>query len=172
MKSTNSLSCQKANEVLFLLFFSKWRVMWIIFEHPDRRQRAACCSVVMPLNVYLYRQILFDRNKNIFANACDKSASGTWYIVMRTDAWPTTLNLVLSNSQSWLSSFASRRSQEVECEGVAGPCDTQTVQTCFSACCSSSYSTKQWLRDAIIDTISVVMMIATHYTSVSPQQWR
>lgn len=77
-------------------------------------------------------------------------------------AWPTTLNLALSNSQSWLYSFASRRTLGVyRHQEVAGSCDTQTVQTCFSAYCFSDCSMRQtnsscyqWLRDVIIDTVN------------------
>lgn len=76
---------------------------------------------------------------------------------MLNEAWPTTLNFVLSNSRSWLNSFASHRSHGVKCQGVAEPCDTHTVRMCFSACCFSSYSTKQsnstcyqWLGHASI----------------------
>lgn len=98
----------------------------------------------------------------MLGTACDKSASGTWYAVMLIEAWQSTLNFVLCNSWFWVNSFASRRSHGVERQGVAEPCDTQSVQMYCSACCFSCYSTKQfncscyqWLRHVIIiDTIN------------------
>lgn len=121
------------------------------------------CCLCYAYECLLVQSCLSERKKKtMLGTACDKSASGTWYAVMLIEAWQSTLNFVLCNSWFWVNSFASRRSHGVERQGVAEPCDTQSVQMYCSACCFSCYSTKQfncscyqWLRHVIIiDTIN------------------